>query len=411
MNCQKKKPKKEEIKVNSDTYCSYCKQDSIKNLKGEIICIKCSRTFGNIIDNSAEWRYYGSEDSKCADPNRCGMPTNTLLPEFSLGSVIPFKANESWEMKKIRNYNTWIGSCYKEKSLYNVFENMNMRAKNYGIPTCIIEDAKYKYKIISEIKISRGVNRIGIIASCLFIACYENNSRRSIKEIAEIFKIPPTSMTKGLKKFNEIILVVKPEYKMHFKSSIAESIDFINRFCCNLNIDKDIIDICRHVCNKIEEYDLVSENTPTSKAAGSIYLVSYLFELNISKKDICNICSVSEVTISKCFTKLVDYYIYLIPDKMLKYLAIEFIYRFSNNIIKYYNKEIYNNFLTNCLKLFEKSISEGILDNIKYVSFLSASVILYNLKIFNLKNLSITDIINIYQLKESNILHYYNKIK
>ena len=26
----------------------------------------------------------------------------------------------------------------------------------------------------------------------------------------------------------------------------------------------------------IERYDLVSENTPTSKAAGSIYLVSYL---------------------------------------------------------------------------------------------------------------------------------------
>ena len=408
--------KKEELDktydiINSDSYCSYCDKDSKKNIKGEIICIDCGRSSGNIIDNGAEWRYYGSEDSKFSDPNRCGMPTNSLLPEFSLGSVIPFKPNESWNMKKIRNYNTWIGSCYKEKSLFNVFENMNMRAKNYGIPNCIIEDAKYKYKIISEIKISRGINRIGIIASCLFIACNENNSRRSIKEIAEIFKIPPTSMTKGLKKFNEILLVVKPEFKMLFNTGIAESIDFINRFCSNLNIDKDIIDICRHVCNEIDKYDLVSENTPTSKAAGSIYLVSYLFELNITKKDICNICSVSEVTISKCFTKLIDYYIYLIPEKMLKYLAIEFIYKFSKNIMKFYNRDVYDNFLKHSLELFEKSISNNILNNIKYVTYLSAAVIFYNIKLFKLDTFNITNIINIYQLKEKNILYYYNKIK
>ena len=409
-NCKRSEIDIKENIINSDSYCSYCNTDTKKSIKGEIICVSCGISSGNIIDNGAEWRYYGSEDSKFSDPNRCGMPTNNLLPEFSIGSVIPFKPNESWDMKKIRNYNTWIGSCYKEKSLFNVFENMNMRAKNYGIPNCIIEDAKYKYKIISEIKISRGINRIGIIASCLFIACNENNSRRSIKEIAEIFKIPPTSMTKGLKKFNEILLVVKPEFKMLFNTGIAESIDFINRFCSNLNIDKDIINICREVCLEIDKYDLVSENTPTSKAAGSIYLVSYLFELNITKKDICNICSVSEVTISKCFTKLIDYYIYLIPEKMLKYLAIEFIYKFSKNIIKFYNKEIYNIFLKNSLELFEKSISNNILKNIKNVTFLSAGVIFYNIKLFKLDSLNITNIINIYQIKEKNILYYYNKI-
>ena len=283
---------------------------------------------------------------------------------------------------------------------------MNMRVKNYGIPSCIIEDAKYKYKIISEVKISRGVNRIGIIASCLFIACYENNSRRSIKEIAEIFKIPPTSMTKGLKKFNEIILVVKPEFKMHSTTSIAESIDFINRFCSNLNMDSDIIDIMKLFVLKLKNMT-ISENS-ISKAAGSIYLVSFLFELNISKKDICNICNVS-VTISKRFTKLIDYYIYLLPDKMLKYLAIELIYRFSKNILKYYNKDIYNNFVTNSLKLFEKSVSNNILDNIKYVTFLSASIILYNIELCNLSNLNINDIINVYQIKKNKIMFYYDK--
>ena len=338
------------------------------------------------------------------------MPTNSLLPEFSIGSIIPYRNNESYHMKKIRNYNTWIGSCYREKSLYNVFESISIRAKNYGIPNCIIEDAKYKYKIISEVKISRGENRIGIIASCLFIACYENQSRRSIKEIAEIFKIPATSMTKGFKKFNEIMLSLKPEYKDKFNSCISESIDFINRFCSNLNLEKEIVDICRYVCNKIEYYDLVSENTPTSKTAGSIYLVSYLFDLNISKKDISNICSTSEVTICKCFTKLIDYYIYLIPEDMLKYLALDYIHKFSNSLIKYFNSEIHNKFLQNCLDLFQKCIANDLLENTKYVTFLSAGVVYYNIKKFKFDNLNISNITNLYNIQENNILNSYNKI-
>ena len=401
----------ENIISKSELYCNKCLKESIKNIKGELICMSCSTCYGVSIDSGAEWRFYGSDDSKGADPNRCGMPTNSLLPEFSIGSIIPYRNNESFHMKKIRNYNTWIGSCYREKSLYNVFESISIRAKNYGIPNCIIEDAKYKYKIISEVKISRGENRIGIIASCLFIACYENKSRRSIKEIAEIFKIPPTSMTKGFKKFNEIMLSLKPEYKDKFNSCISESVDFINRFCSNLNLEKEIIDICRYVCNKIEQYDLVSENTPTSKTAGSIYLVVYLFDLDISKKDISNTCSTSDVTICKCFSKLIDYYVYLIPEDMLQYLALDYIHKFSNSLIKYFNSEIHNKFLQSCLILFKKCISDNLLKNTKHVTFLSAGVVYYMIKEFKFDNLSINNITTLYNIQENNVLNMYKLIK
>ena len=314
----------EDIVTRSELYCGKCLKESVKNIKGELICMSCSTCYGVSIDSGAEWRYYGSDDSKGADPNRCGMPTNSLLPEFSIGSIIPYRHNESYHMKKIRNYNTWIGSCYREKSLYNVFESISIRAKNYGIPNCIIEDAKYKYKIISEVKISRGENRIGIIASCLFIACYENKSRRSIKEIAEIFKIPPTSMTKGFKKFNEIMLSLKPEYKDKFNSCISESVDFINRFCSNLNLEDKYIDLCIHIIDKADEYSIVSESAPPSIATGAIFLVSNLCDLGITKKIISKECDISEVTINKCYKKLNTYKKYLLDDEIKETYNIEF---------------------------------------------------------------------------------------
>jgi transcription initiation factor TFIIB len=401
-----------EIVGKDEDFCINCETHSIQSLKGELICSSCGFFSGIKIDNGAEWRYYGSEDSKSSDPNRCGMPTNSLLPEFSLGSVIPFSRNESYNMKKIRNYNTWNNTSYRERALYQVFESMTIRAKNAGIPNCILEEAKYMYKQISETKISRGENRKGIIASCVFMACKKfDKCARSTKEIAEIFQIEPTNMTKGFKKFNEIMLLVEKKQHKDVGYSISESLDFINRFCSNLNLEGGINELCKYVCKKIEEHDLVSENTPTSKAAGSIYLVSYLFDFKISKKEISQICLTSEVTISKCFTKLIDYYIYLIPETELKYLAIDFIHKFSDNIEKFYTFEVYEDFLSSCISLFELSLKKNVIDDKKYITYLSAGVVYYQLILRSFMNINIKDICQLYHITEDIVKEFYEKIK
>lgn len=401
---------KEEVEVPDD-YCLNCDSDSICNIKGELICTKCGFFKGINIENTAEWRFYGSEDSKNSDPNRCGMPTSQLLPEFSMGSVIPFKRNESYGMRKIRNFNTWNNTSYRERSLYQVFEQMTIRAKNNGIPSCIIEEAKYMYKMISETKISRGKNRVGIIASCIYMACKFKNSARSTKEIADIFQIEPTSMTKGFKKFNEIMLLVDKEKKKNIHCNISESSDFVHRFCSNLNLEKDVYDLCKHVCNKIEEYDLVSENTPTSKAAGAIYLVVYLFNLEISKKDISTICLTSEVTINKCFIKLIEYYIHLLPISMLKYLAIHLIHKFSENIKKFFNQNKFKLFLKKSLEEFERIVKLNLIKDEKYITHLAAGILNKQLEKFAFSNINIKDISNTFHITVKNIDKYSKLVK
>ena len=63
------------------------------------------------------------------------------------------------------------------------------------------------YKTISETKISRGSNRIGIIAACIYYACKECNVPRSTNELAHIFDIDVKVMTKGCKNFTEIMRI------------------------------------------------------------------------------------------------------------------------------------------------------------------------------------------------------------
>ena len=298
-------------------YCDSCEDFGVTIESHYRVCLKCGVISDFVIDNTAEWRYYGFDDNKLSDPTRCGLPTNDLLPESSLGSIISYKYNESFDMKKIRNYHAWNAMPYKERSLYNVFDNIKIRAINSGIPTCIIDEANIMYKKIAETRISRGSNRKGIIASCIFKACKIKNVPRSAKEIADIFQLSVTNMTKGCKKFDEIMNLNKNNND-EISLTTSHSDDFIKRFCSKLSIDCNVSNICEYVCKKAEEYSLVSENTPPSIAAGSIYLVCSLLNVNITKKAISESCKISEVTISKCYKKLFRYHKHLLPENIIE---------------------------------------------------------------------------------------------
>ena len=298
--------------------CKYCDSDELINddSNGIIICKDCGRILDKIIDSGAEWRYYGVDDSKSSDPTRCGLPSNVLLPESSLGTIVGSNGFDSYEMRKIRKYHTWNAMPYKERSLYSVFDQLTIRAVNNGIPACIIEDAKAMYKILSEHRISRGANRKGLIASCIYVACKSKGVPRSAKEVAEIFKLKITSMTKGCKKFMEIMNTVNKHSNIELTATQPD--DFIRRFCSKLQINGKPLDICRYVAKKAEQYNLVAENTPPSIAAGSIYLVSITYDLNINKKEISYACKISEVTISKCYKKIHPFIKYLLPKDILE---------------------------------------------------------------------------------------------
>ena len=98
--------KKEEINynicINKD-----CNSSNINLYENTYICDNCNTLQEKYIDNQAEWRYYGNDDSKKSDPTRCGMPVNHLLPELSLGSIISNDYNTSYYMYKIRKYQKW----------------------------------------------------------------------------------------------------------------------------------------------------------------------------------------------------------------------------------------------------------------------------------------------------------------
>ena len=285
---------------------------------------KCSIIYKDVLDETAEWRYYGADDSNMSDPTRCGMPINPLLKESSYGCKVVCNYRSTYEMRKIRRYTEWQSMPYKEKSQYDEFERIKTLSRNAGIPKIIIDEALRQHKKLSEMKTFRGSNRDGIIAASVYIAGRIHNYPRTAKEIATIFNLDTTSATKGCK--NAVNLLNKMEKddtnidKTRFYQTKPTA--FIERYCSKLNINKELTMLCKFVANKIEKNHLIPENTPHSVAAGIVYFVAQSCNLNISKKNVHGCSEISEVTINKCYKKLDKHKKDLIPNIILEKYSI-----------------------------------------------------------------------------------------
>jgi len=303
-------------------FCDSCQSKLSFSDEGFLTCTntKCGIIYKDMIDQSAEWRFYGADDNHNSDPTRCGMPINPLLEQSSYGCKVICNGNTSYEMRKIRRYTEWQSMPYKEKAQYDDFQRIIIMAQNSGISKFIIDDAiRYHKKITEYEQTFRGDNKDGLIAASIYIACRINDNPRTAKELAVIFHLDVPSATRGCKNAQIIINHLEKEYENQDKTSFCKTKPeaFIERYCSKLNINIELTKLCLFISIKIEKQNIMPENNPHSIAAGIIYFVSQIFKLNISKKDVKNMSEISEVTINKCFKKLEKIQSDLIPQKIL----------------------------------------------------------------------------------------------
>ena len=295
-------------KVGAREQCDLCHSSVSVGEDGFLTCSSktCGIVFKDQLDLTAEWRYYGADDSHSVNPTRCGMPINPLLIQSSYGCKVICNSRSTYEMRKIRRYTEWQSMPYKEKSQYDEFQRIKGMSSRGGISKIIVNDALHYHKKLSELKTFRGENRDGIIAASVYIASRIHGYTRTAKEIATIFMLDNTAATRGCK--NAIHLLNKIEKdldnseKTHFHQT--KPVDFIERYCSRLNINQQITKVCEFVALRIQNNNLIPENTPHSVAAGIIYFVAMNCNLNINKHDVNKVSSISEVTINKCYKKL-----------------------------------------------------------------------------------------------------------
>ena len=121
-----------------------------------------------------------------------------------------------------------------------------------------------------------------------------------------MFNLDVTSATKGCKNAQIILNQLEKDMDINEKTSFCKTTPdaFIERYCSKLNINAELTKLSQFISKKIESKNLMPENTPHSIAAGVVYFVAQVCNLNITKTDVRNASEISEVTINKCFKRL-----------------------------------------------------------------------------------------------------------
>lgn len=311
-------------KLPRDGYiCSECKTDEhILIHEEEVSCTACGEHLGYLIDSSAEYRWFGSDD-RGPDPSRVGNPLNPLLPESSLGTRICRRPGDSKAMRKIQQYHLWTIMPYRERTLWSVFEGLQVRASNAGISTAIVEETKQLYAQVSPLCICRGLQKDALLAACLFESLKRHNTPRRPAEIAAIFQIDVKLITRGVKQFSGLL-----EEHLHAEAKATETITslpaekktetpstsfkhYLEPAIYKLETPRSLhgvlLDFASKMGDMIDELGICPETTPSSLAASALSLTCEKYKLEKSNTEIARVCSISAATLQKCLKRIEEW--------------------------------------------------------------------------------------------------------
>jgi transcription initiation factor TFIIB len=324
--------------------CPTCEDDEELDMDcgSDVVCRRCGTIVDTPLEWSAEYRSFSTEQG--ADPSRCGFPVNPLMPESSLGTIIMNRGSSTKTMNRLRRYHGWNQMPYRERKLWAVFDGLQIRASNSGINTAAIEEAKELFAQLTASESCRGQGqRDAMVAACLWESLKRHDTPRMPKDIADIFMIPLKNVTRGIKKFQQILALrissqksdtyagIKEEAviemkeakeateeeittRAHIRRAIWQKTvartttyeDFIAPFLTNLSACRTPIleSMVRRVCARTEEHGIVPENTPPSLTASVIAFCCAALHISIDIADIASVCGISAVTIQKCLKRL-----------------------------------------------------------------------------------------------------------
>ena len=305
--------------------CPDCRTDEHVEIQNdEVECKNCGTHMGYLIDSSAEYRWFGSED-RAPDPTRVGNPMNPLLPESSLGTRILTRPGDCKAMRRIRQYHLWNIMPYKERTLWGVFEMLQVRASNSGISIAIVEETKQLYAQVSPLCICRGQQKDALLAACLYESLKRHDTPRRPIDIAEIFQIDEKLITRGVKQFSGLLEEHRhssaPTHVAAEVKTTTPSTSFrhylepaIYRLETPRSLHGHILELAVRLGNTIDELGICPETTPSSLAASSLSLACEKLGVEKCNTDIAKVCSISAATLQKCMKRIQNWRTVLLKD-------------------------------------------------------------------------------------------------
>jgi len=184
------------------------------------------------------------------------------------------------------------------RNLRTVLSEMEKLKEKLSLSDGIIERAAYIYRKAAKAQLIRGRSIQGVLGACVYIACREMDTPRTIIEISKNLQESRRSIAKN--------------YRMLFQNlgltmSVQDPIKCIIKIANNLEIPENAKREAIHIFDSLKEGKLTAGKKPDVVAATVIYMASIKTGINLSQQKISKISAISGVAMRNRYNDYMQY--------------------------------------------------------------------------------------------------------
>jgi transcription initiation factor TFIIB len=303
--------------------CPDCAGELLEDIAcGMMVCRRCQTAVDTIISHNQEFSGGGNNDG-VVEQMRFGAPLDPLFPHTSLGTFIGRPARSTSAIATIKRLQTWNNIPPQERSLREVFNQIDKYTLNKGLSVKILGDAKYFYHMLYDNSItntghisavatihSKGICRRSLLAACVVRSCEKNGVSRPAENIAAMFEIEPSDLKTGLKTFTSHMQ--KKGIDIEFAN---QSIEIFVRQITNAlpTVNAAAADYICRLAVRVESKGIIHNNNIRSIAAGITWVVIQIHGLKIPLAHLAKRAGISNMTIKDSAAKIYAQLRYVLP--------------------------------------------------------------------------------------------------
>ena len=176
--------------------CPSCNKSSLvlDEDSGELVCSTCGIVISeNRESGGPEWRSFANDSG---DKSRVGSGTSITIHDMGLSTMIgstnkdatgkPLSSTMKKSIDRLRTWNTRSQvNTSSDKNLRQALSEMDKLKDKLSLTDNVIEKAAYFYRKANEKKLVKGRSIHGLVASCIYAACRDTETPRTLDDVAD----------------------------------------------------------------------------------------------------------------------------------------------------------------------------------------------------------------------------------
>jgi transcription initiation factor TFIIB len=262
-----------------------------------LFCGKCGLVITeNITDTGAEWRSFSTDQN---DKTRVGAGTSLTIHDMGLSTIIgvankdatgkPLTSSMKSSIERLRTWDSRSQAhTSTERNLRIALNEMGKLKDKLALTDSVVEKAAYIYRKAMEKKLVRGRSIQGLVAACLYAACRNTETPRTLYDVAEGMNIRKKDIARCYRLIHK---------ELELKMPVVDPVKGVSRIASIAQLSEKSKRKAIKILNQAKETGLVAGKDPMGIAAASLYLACISTGEIKSQKQISLASGITEVTI------------------------------------------------------------------------------------------------------------------